>query len=79
MNMHNRCSERSVGKADTVIVDDTIRLHAPLIVAATDAASVRRVKNEDRFYPILILILLLYVAYITPPHRHNLQQNAFLP
>ena len=65
-----------VGIRDTATVGvdvsnwvDTIR---------TAPTRVRRAKNEDRVKPILILNLLRYAAYIIH-HRHNLQQNAFLP
>ena len=67
----------SVGIVDTATVGVDVSNWVDTIRATP--TRVRRAKNEDRFYPILILNLLLYVAYITPPHRHNLQQNAFLP
>ena len=58
-----------------VSVDDTGRGHEPRGVGVVH---VRRAKNEDRFYPIPILNLLLYAACIIP-HHHNLQQNASFP
>ena len=71
--------EKAVGTIDkiaTAVVDVTIRVDKTCIAGADRA---RRAKNEDRFYPILILNLLRYAACIIHLHRHNLQQNAFLP
>ena len=71
--------EKAVGTVDKVaaaVVDVTIRVDKTRIAGADHA---RRAKNEDRFYSILILNLLLYAACIIHHHRHNLQQTAFLP
>ena len=71
--------EKAVGTIDkiaTAVVDVTIRVDKTCIAGADRA---RRAKNEDRFYPILILNLLLYATCIILRHRHNLQQNASFP
>lgn len=76
-------AQRAVGVCDIgaiTAVEVTGRSHVPSVV---ETKRVRRAKNEDRFYPILILNLLLYTACIIhhsiPHHLQNLQHNASFP